>query len=201
MCISFSQSSLSLSPDLYFKLHTAALFFHFLDPSENANWLDDFPLSYQLDALARSIKTIIRLVEVKGGYVDWVSDELIGWFSANLAISDGEKLIALRFAYPPRRREAPSLYWSETAGSALDRKYRGHPDGRGREEIGNKLRKNHQAHVVVASEPMSWDVREWQMIRQDEVLVVEGGEEPVLRRFEELRIDDFEKGKPSFHHS
>ncbi|GAA5948343.1 hypothetical protein JCM3765_001379 [Sporobolomyces pararoseus] len=131
----------------------AALFFHLLDPSETANWLDDFPLSRQLDALARSIDTVIRLVERKGGYIDHRLNELIGWFSANLAISDGEKLIALRFAYPPKRREAPSLYWSETAGSAFDRKYRDHPDEGGRKDVGNKPRKLHQAHVVVASEP------------------------------------------------
>ncbi|GAA5912043.1 class II glutamine amidotransferase [Sporobolomyces salmoneus] len=158
----------------------AALFFHFLDPSDDATWLDEFSLDEQLDALTRTLATVINLVEKeKGGYVDTDTDELVGWFSANLAITDGDKLIALRFAYPCEHREAPSLYWSNTVGPTFDRKYQDHPDGG--VDIGNRLGKTHQGHIVVASEPMTKDEMEWNLMPQQTVVVVDEGETKLFR--------------------
>ncbi|GAA6025629.1 hypothetical protein JCM11491_007150 [Sporobolomyces phaffii] len=171
----------------------AALFFHLLDPSDTATWLDDFPLSRQLDALALAISTTVHLVEARGGY--YSSDggrhrrrgRLVDWFSANVCVTDGERLVALRYAYPPAAREPPSLYYSTTAGATFDRKYRGHPDddaddaALGRTD-GTRARTSHAQHVVVASEPMTADEREWDQVRPGEILAVERGEAPRLTR-------------------
>ncbi|GAA5883147.1 hypothetical protein JCM16303_006113 [Sporobolomyces ruberrimus] len=168
----------------------AALFFHCLDPSPTATWLEDFPLSSQLSALYSTITTVIELVERAGGYAfkGGKKSRPTDWFSANLAITDGSRLIALRYAYTSSgsTREAPSLYYSTAAGPTFNRKYRGHPDG-GASDVGGKSRTSHEWHVVVASEPMTWDEREWRGMKEGEVLVVDRGEEARLMRFEGLK--------------
>jgi len=164
---------------------TAALFFHRLDPSPTANWLQDFSLSDQLNALTYSISTLVDLIESKGGFFSR-SGKVVSCLSLNLAITDGSRLATLRYAYPPQR-EAPSLYWSTTAGSALDRRYEGHPDDGG-VDVGNRKREKHKSHVVVASEPMSkGDNREWSMMEQGTMILVdpeENGGEPMFEEFE-----------------
>lgn len=145
-----------------------------MNSSERATWLDDFSLDDQVRALSHTIATIIRLVELKGGYVlSQVSGDLSAWFSSNVAITDGTRLIALRYAYPGSLREAPSLYWSTTVGATFDRKYRSpHPDGEPR-DVGDRPSDQHRGHVVVASEPMTRDEREWQLMRPGQALVVD----------------------------
>ncbi|GAA6059235.1 hypothetical protein JCM10212_006628 [Sporobolomyces blumeae] len=176
----------------------AALFFHYLDPDPEATYLESYPLSSQLSALRRTFSTIINLTEIELGYYDRASSSTTGarrrlalWFSANVAISDGSRFIALRFAYPPKDREAPSLYWSETAGSALDRRYTSHPDDGGL-DVGRRPRASRSGrHVVVASEPMTFDHGgEWSEVVQGQLVLVDEDGKVELRNFD---VDGWEE--------
>ncbi|GAA5835972.1 hypothetical protein JCM11251_006617 [Rhodosporidiobolus azoricus] len=97
-----------------------------------------------------------------GSWLDLNTGQSTSWISLNLAITDGDKFVALRFAYP-QEREAPSLYWSRTAGSAFNRLYRTHPDG-GR-DVGKIPREDHAPHFIVASEPMTMQHHEWTLMK------------------------------------
>ncbi|GAA5898557.1 hypothetical protein JCM5296_006494 [Sporobolomyces johnsonii] len=155
----------------------AALFFDYLDPT--GHWTTGFSMDRLLQALHETISTLINLTErFAGGYyaTDASGHRTVArWLSFNVAISDGEQLVALRYAYPPDR-EAPSLYWSSVAGSSLDRRYERHPDTGGR-DVGDRPQRLHCPHVLVASEPMSQEKNDrWHLLKNGEMVVVKKGE-------------------------
>ncbi|GAA5995676.1 class II glutamine amidotransferase [Rhodotorula paludigena] len=146
--------------------HAFALFLSYLD--SDGPWLRDY-YTWELEtALRRTIAELISICEPQGGWVD-AHGHPRSWISFNVALSTGTDFLALRFAHPPER-EAPSLYWSSVGGSALDRRYRQHPDG-GR-DLGNKPREEHAPHVVVASEPMTKEAHdEWVLMKNGDLLL------------------------------
>jgi glutamine amidotransferase len=118
----------------------------------------------------------------------------------NLCTSDGSQLLAFRFRDSALDLEQPpSLYYSTTAGPTLNRKYEGHPDRVSKnssirpEELyevnpshhftsvnarktkrmeGNLLKDNHDKHVIVTSEPTTFDQREWELIPKNTAVLV-----------------------------
>ncbi|GJN93021.1 hypothetical protein Rhopal_006066-T1 [Rhodotorula paludigena] len=146
--------------------HAFALFLSNLEPE--GPWLRDYHMWELETALRRTITELISICEPQGGWVD-AHGHPRSWISFNVAISTGTDFLALRFAHPPER-EAPSLYWSSVGGSALDRRYRQHPDG-GR-DLGEKPREEHAPHVVVASEPMTEQAHdEWVLMKNGDLLL------------------------------
>ncbi|RXK37610.1 hypothetical protein M231_05152 [Tremella mesenterica] len=145
--------------------HIAALyFFHLCGPS--GDWNIAYPLKSMIEAMSKTIKVLERMkteAENKHG-VEPEHNAL------NLLVNSGSSLVALRYA-SPITREPPSLYYSTTAGATLNRKFKDHPDhgveadGRDKEE--------HGRHVIVASEPNTYNADEWEIIQPGEVVSVE----------------------------
>ncbi|GAA5981444.1 hypothetical protein JCM11641_004765 [Rhodosporidiobolus odoratus] len=149
----------------------AALFFTYLAEGHDSDWLDEKPLHFVEECLARAVRTIVHCCTSKAGWYEKDGKTPRSWVSLNLAITDGESFVALRYAYPPER-PAPSLYWSSTEGSALDRRYKGHPSS-GRHD-GDLPAAEHLPHVVVASEPMTRDTKDkWHLLENGQILAVE----------------------------
>jgi glutamine amidotransferase len=80
----------------------------------------------------------------------------------NVACTDGEQMIAFRVRNH-LTEQPPSLYWSNTAGVTLNRKYPGDPNG---EENPNAYRRpeEHGTHIIIASEPTTYKKKEWNLI-------------------------------------
>ncbi|GAA5852601.1 hypothetical protein JCM9279_005525 [Rhodotorula babjevae] len=149
--------------------HVFALFLTFLDP--HGPWLRDYRPGELEAALERTVSTLIKVCEPARGWLERDGRTVRSWLSLNIAISDGSTFLALRFAHPPER-DPPSLYWSSVGGSALDRRYRSHPDGG--PDVGDLPRKEHDPHVVVASDPMTRAKRDgWALMRPGEDSVVD----------------------------
>jgi glutamine amidotransferase len=113
----------------------------------------------------------------------------------NVCVADGKQLIAMRFRNHTTE-QPPSLYYSTSAGVTLNRKYPDHPDGakcphgpaRGHEEkamgqgIGakaaghnphaDKSAEQHGRHVIVASEPTTYEDHDWKLIEKNHAVVV-----------------------------
>ncbi len=96
----------------------------------------------------------------------------------NLVCTDGTSLVATRYASPPPE-EPPSLYYSTTAGSKFNRKFQGHPD-QGHPDVpehatrgGTKDEAEHGRHVIVASEPSTYDAGDWKLIGVNEMIMVD----------------------------
>ncbi|GAA5914148.1 hypothetical protein JCM6882_004938 [Rhodosporidiobolus microsporus] len=145
----------------------AALFFSLLEPS--GPWLHSHSIPDIVEVLHETIRRLITLCTPADGR-GWVEPDgktPRSWISLNLAITDGEKFVALRFAYP-KQREAPSLYWSTTAGSAFDRRFKTHPDGG--HDVGKLPREHHAPHLIVASEPMTHQEHEWKLMKPGEII-------------------------------
>lgn len=119
-------------------------------------------------ALRRVVETVIQLQQAALG-VDRAQPN-----SLNLATTDGQRLVAFRVRNHATE-QPPSLYYSTVAGATLNRKYPGSADGG---EGGNagawKRREEHGRHVVVASEPSTFDRAEWRLVGKNQAVVVEG---------------------------
>ncbi|GAA5946798.1 hypothetical protein JCM10213_009077 [Rhodosporidiobolus nylandii] len=157
----------------------AALFFTRLYGHSNESWLEPRPLDEWIRALRETVGILIELCEPRDSArrpKGWLKSDQNprSWISLNLAISDGEKFVALRYAYPPQR-EAPSLYWSSVGGVALDRRYKRHPSYPSPfRDVGNLRDSHHLPHVVVASEPMTKNPKDqWELLGDGQLLVVE----------------------------
>jgi len=91
--------------------------------------------------------------------------------SLNLAATDGIRLVAYRFRNH-KTEEPPSLYYSTKAGTTLNRKYPGHPNG-GANPNAVKAVEEHGRHVIVASEPTTYQKEDWHLIPRNSCLMVE----------------------------
>lgn len=93
--------------------------------------------------------------------------------SLNFCTTSGSQLLAIRFRNHATQ-QPPSLYWSEFAGRSLNSKYPGHPDGG---DIINELAVKAEdekigKHTIVASEPTTYDEKEWHLIGRNCALMV-----------------------------
>ncbi|KAM0745615.1 N-terminal nucleophile aminohydrolase [Meredithblackwellia eburnea MCA 4105] len=141
--------------------HIAGLFFTFLEPK--GPWTKSHTLAELRTAFRSTVASIQGLVECFGGY------EPHHWTSLNICITDGECLLASRFAYPASR-DPPSLYWSTVAGPHLSQRYSNHPDS---PELydGSRNPSLHGAHFVVGSEPMTYRKEDWKLMEPGQMVL------------------------------
>lgn len=103
--------------------HIAALYFTHLDA--DAAWTAGaFGRQYSLDEMKAAMRKTVLVLQ---GLVDEAGGDGTGHSAFNFCITDGTQMIATRMSHPVTR-EAPSLYYSTTAGSAMNSKYQSHPD-------------------------------------------------------------------------
>ncbi|KZV87014.1 N-terminal nucleophile aminohydrolase [Exidia glandulosa HHB12029] len=139
--------------------HVAALYFTYLAPDDN--WERTYSVQEMKRALDKTISTVLQLQKKLPGEVEANS--------LNLCTSDGERLLAVRFRNHATQ-QPPSLYFSTVAGVTLNRKYPGHPDLAAHEQPqadpAPKAAKEHGNHVIIASEPTTYNENEWNLIRE-----------------------------------
>ncbi|KAL8283521.1 hypothetical protein RQP46_005624 [Phenoliferia psychrophenolica] len=143
--------------------HVAALFFTHLNPL--GPWLKQYSTDELQAALRTTILDLQRLIDADG-------QKSNGHSALNFLVSDGEQMIATRFAHPVGR-EPPSLYWSSTAGPTLSSKYVDHPDAPV-ENTSTKLKpkSEHGKHIIIASEPTTYRAEEWNLIEANHMVAV-----------------------------
>jgi glutamine amidotransferase len=131
------------------------------------SWQDEYPLEAMHQAL---IKTIVQIMELQHRTLKHKARPS----SLNFCVADGTKMAATRFRNH-KSQQPPSLYWSEFAGRTLNTKFEGHPDG--------PQKQNRQAsfgpetkigrHTIIASEPTTFDEKEWHLIKKNCALIVD----------------------------
>ena len=89
----------------------------------------------------------------------------------NVCATDGIRLVAVRVRNHATE-QPPSLYWSTTAGVKMNRKYPGSAQGEENPRA-KKGAEEHGSHVIVASEPTTYDVGEWNVIEKNCCLMVD----------------------------
>ena len=148
--------------------HIGALCFTFLEENKGAqSWDASHPLEDVKLALERAISEIIRIQK------QVVPADKLEASSLNLAVTDGEQLLTIRFRNHATQHP-PSLYYSTKAGVELNRKYPGHPDKAGEDNGSQNLKtaEEHGDHVIVASEPSTYQKEDWHLIQKNECIMV-----------------------------
>jgi glutamine amidotransferase len=153
--------------------HAAALYItNLTNHGDKSSWEEPYSLKAMFVAMEKTVVQILKLQH------DNLKERKTP-NSLNFCTTDGARLVAIRFRNHATQ-QPPSLYWSEFAGRTLNTKYPGHPDGEGfvNEEAvleeGEKIGK----HTIVASEPTTYDEKEWHLIKANHALLVgEDGEE------------------------
>ncbi|KAL7279736.1 hypothetical protein ACG7TL_006143 [Trametes sanguinea] len=156
----------------------AALVFTYLEEKKGARvWDARHSLEELKECLERAIGKVFELQRAameKQGRQPEAS-------SLNIAITDGEQLLAIRFRNHPTEHP-PSLYMSTRAGVALNRKFPGHPDLEGVDNGAQNLKAEdeHGDHVIIASEPTTYRKSDWELIPKNQCIMV--GRAMVIRR-------------------
>ena len=162
--------------------HLAALYMTNLTKSAGggtATWEKTYSLA---DMKAALTSTFVSISDLQSKSVDPSKAEPN---SLNVCCTDGSQLIAFRFRNHTIE-QPPSLYYSQTAGVTLNRKYPDSHDGSDNPSA-SKPAEEHGQHVIVASEPSTYNEKEWNLIEKNHaVLVDEKGELKV----EKIEIDD-----------
>lgn len=126
-----------------------------------------YPIEAMVSALHDAVATVINL------QIELVGPKKMIPNSLNLCVTDGIKMVAYRFRNHADQ-QPPSLYYSTTAGTTLNRKYQDHPDGA---EVmgdqGRKPREDHGKHLIVASEPSTYREQDWTLIGRNQVLLAD----------------------------
>ncbi|KAL0944884.1 N-terminal nucleophile aminohydrolase (glutamine amidotransferase class-II) [Colletotrichum truncatum] len=161
--------------------HIAALYF-FILCEETGDWNSLYPI----DKMAKAMSETVAMLE-------GMQKEFVGKRgpaqennTLNLVVTSGSSLVALRYA-SPNGVEPPSLYYSKTAGATLNRKFKGHPNSVGGSETDNRddgreEKEAHSAHVLVASEPSTFDLDEWDLIEPSQMVLVDDEIQLELRK-------------------
>jgi glutamine amidotransferase len=148
--------------------HAAALYMTLLTRHGSKNcWEDDYSQEAMHQALVQTAVEIMKLQHQKLGHKARPN-------SLNFCVTDGTKMVAIRFRNHASQ-QPPSLYWSEFAGRTLNQKFEGHPDG---PDIVNKMatfgpETKIGRHTIIASEPTTYDEREWHLIGKNCALNVD----------------------------
>lgn len=160
--------------------HLAALYITCLTNSGGPEtWEQQYPVREMSAALSKAIKIVIGLQQKVLGVTNVEANSL------NVACTDGEQMIALRVRNHPTE-QPPSLYWSNTAGVTLNRKYPGHPNG-GENPNACKRPEEHGAYMIVASEPTTCRKKEWNLIPKNCCCLV--GKDG-LHEIEQIELDE-----------
>ncbi|KAI0685011.1 N-terminal nucleophile aminohydrolase [Cytidiella melzeri] len=148
--------------------HLGALFFTYLEEDKGAqSWESSHPLADVKLALEKAISKIIEIQK------EVIPADKLEASSLNLAVTDGEQLLTIRFRNHATQHP-PSLYYSTKAGVTLNRKYPGHPDQQGKDNGKQNLKaeEEHGRHVIVASEPSTFHAPDWHLIPKNECIMV-----------------------------
>ena len=145
--------------------HVAALYMTYLTGGRGKeSWELEYPAH---DMAAALHKAVVKVIEIQ--------QEVLGSRAApnslNLAVTDGRRLVAYRFRNHATE-DPPSLYYSTTAGTTLNRKYPGHPNG-GDNASATRAAAEHGSHVIIASEPTTFQEEQWSLIPRNSCLIVE----------------------------
>jgi glutamine amidotransferase len=162
--------------------HAAALYMtNLTNHGDKKSWDRPYPLKAMFAAIRKTVIQILQLQHDKLGAANTPN-------SLNFCTTDGTKLVAIRFRNHATQ-QPPSLYWSEFAGRTLNTKYPGHPDGKDivNEESRLGEEENIGKHTIVASEPTTFDEKEWNLIARNHALLVDrdGVEREVEVEYEE----------------
>ena len=144
--------------------HMAALYITFLTQGKNngkAAWQEQYPVKEMAVALESTFKAIIFLQQKILGAAKAEANSL------NVCCTDGQQLIACRFRNHATE-QPPSLYWSDTAGVTLNRKYPDHPDAESN-DAAYKAKEEHGKHYIAASEPSTYKEEEWNLIDKNTI--------------------------------
>lgn len=150
--------------------HIAALYMTYLSGGagvssfENENSVEEMA-----EAMHKAVATII-------GFQTKMLGDKKQPNSLNLCATDGVNLIAYRFRNHATE-QPPSLYYSTSAGTTLNRKYPDHADGI---DIPNrasctKSEIEHGTHLIVASEPSTYKQEDWHLIGKNQCLLAAPG--------------------------
>lgn len=131
------------------------------------SWQRTYSLGEMLAAMQKTVIQILELQKTKMGSSRTPN-------SLNFCTTDGQKMLAIRFRNHATE-QPPSLYWSEFAGRTLNTKYPGHPDS---QELVNEHAiwgddKRIGKHTIIASEPTTYDEKEWNLIGKNCALTVD----------------------------
>ncbi|MCJ1354069.1 MAG: hypothetical protein MMC33_004056 [Icmadophila ericetorum] len=144
--------------------HFAALYMTYLSAGKGkVAWDMQHPISAMRAAMLKTIETVISLQSRIVGREKFAASSL------NLAATDGSQLVAFRFRNHDVE-QPPSLYYSTTAGTTLNRKYPDHPDGKHNPHA-HKQAHEHGKHIIVASEPSTYKKEEWDLIEKNHCLM------------------------------
>jgi glutamine amidotransferase len=152
--------------------HFAMLFFTYLAERVNVHGSELLEQAWELaDIKAALERAITVLLEVQREVIGATCERN----SLNVAITDGEQLLAARFRNA-EHEFPPSLYYTMRAGVILNRKYPGDPDVEDRSvwtaEMAPSDPADHGDHVIVASEPTTFHEEDWRLIEKNELMMV-----------------------------
>ncbi|PVH91851.1 N-terminal nucleophile aminohydrolase [Periconia macrospinosa] len=149
--------------------HAAALYMtNLTQHGGKETWQRTFPLEEMLAAMRKTVVQIMTLQKVRMGEEERTPNSL------NFCVTDGEKMVAIRFRNH-ETQQPPSLYWSESAGRTLNGKFPGSPDGEDgvNEEAVMGEEDGIGKHTIIASEPTTYDEKEWHLIGKNCALTVD----------------------------
>lgn len=156
--------------------HFAALYMTYLTEGKGQkSWEKQYTVKQMRDAMLKAVGTVVKLQ--RGRIGDKAEPN-----SLNLATTDGSQLVAFRFRNHAIE-QPPSLYYSTKAGVTLNRKYPDLPDGK-ENHLAHKQAKEHGSHVIVASEPSTYNSKEWELIEKNHCLMVETDGKAQLEKLE-----------------
>jgi glutamine amidotransferase len=164
--------------------HAAALYMtNLTNGSAKESWEKAYPLKKMLEAMQKTVIQILTLQKRTLGEANTPN-------SLNFCTTDGTKMLAIRFRNHVSQ-QPPSLYWSEFAGRTLNTKYPGNPNTKdgGSADSGEDMSDagTMGKHTIIASEPTTYDEKEWHLIKRNCALMVD---EDGIEREEEIKYDD-----------
>jgi glutamine amidotransferase len=155
--------------DTWATRHIAALYMTYLTSGGDASTFENVYNPEEMTAaLHKAVATVIRLQNQILGTAKRAN-------SLNICVTDGIHLIAYRFRNH-KTSQPPSLYWSTRAGVTLNRKYPDNPDGiAGPQRYTGIPEERHGTHLIVASEPSTYQESDWDLIGRNQFLVSGAG--------------------------
>ncbi|ORY08772.1 nucleophile aminohydrolase [Clohesyomyces aquaticus] len=148
--------------------HAAALYMtNLTNHGGKAAWQKTYPLQDMLNAMIKTLHQIMELQENKFGDKRTPN-------SLNFCTTDGTQMVAVRFRNHAVE-QPPSLYWSEFAGRTLNGKFPGNPDSADLVNEQAKMGEDERIgkHTIIASEPTTYDEKEWHLIGKNCALMVD----------------------------
>ncbi|PSN71532.1 N-terminal nucleophile aminohydrolase [Corynespora cassiicola Philippines] len=148
--------------------HAAALYLtNLTNHGDKDTWQKTYPLSEMLNAM---VKTAVQILELQKNRLGTKRTPN----SLNFCTTDGTQMVAIRFRNHATQ-QPPSLYWSESAGRTLNGKFPGHPDSK--DILNERAIKTEEdmygKHTIIASEPTTYDEKEWHLIERNCALTVD----------------------------